>query len=224
MKPNSANQKLLEKRPLFFSLGLVIALSLVITAFEWKTFDIDPRVSFEDEPRGFDEPPIIIPTYQPPPPKPKPIIKKKIEPVIVDKKITEAIDEIDPTIIINVSTDLISFDPPELPEPIVDHAPFVVVEKMPSFVGGEKALYKYLSENLKFPSSGGHVEGKVYVSFVVDKDGSISEVEVIKGIGPKFDEAARKVVENSPKWNAGHQRGVPVSVRMVLPITFKLTK
>lgn len=224
MKSNSAQQELLKKQPLFFSIGLVIALSLVITAFEWRTESIDPIVSFDDGPKGIDEPLLIIPTHQPPPPKPKPVIREKIEPVVENARITESIKEIVPSVIVEAPSEPISFDLPEIAPPDVEEAPFVIVEQMPSFIGGEEALYKYLRENLKYPRSGRQLEGKVYVSFVVDKKGAVSEVEVIKGIDPKFDEAAKKVVENFPNWNAGHQRGVPVKVRMVLPITFKLTK
>jgi len=86
------------------------------------------------------------------------------------------------------------------------------------------AFYEYVSKNLKYPSQARRmgVEGKVFVQFVVDKDGSISQVQSIKGIGAGCDEEAVRVLQNAPKWKPGKQRGRPVRVRMVLPITFKL--
>src|SRR5690606_34698768 len=160
MNSNSAHQKLLKKRPLFFSIGLVIALSLVITAFEWKTLDKGPKVDLDDTPTGVIDMTKIIATYQPPPPKPKPIIREKPEPEVEKERITEAIKEIVPSVTTVTSSEPITFDPPDIAPPAVDQAPFVVVEQMPSFVGGEEALCAYLRNNLKYPRGGKQVEGK----------------------------------------------------------------
>ncbi|MEQ8686268.1 MAG: TonB family protein [Imperialibacter sp.] len=101
---------------------------------------------------------------------------------------------------------------------------FSVVEEMPQFDGGMGALGKYLSKNMKYPVSARRmgVEGTVYISFVVSKDGAISEVTVLKGIHTDCDQEAVRVITNMPAWKPGKQRGIPVNVKFVLPIKFKL--
>jgi protein TonB len=98
------------------------------------------------------------------------------------------------------------------------------VENQPAPVGGYEAFYKYIGKNIKYPDQARRmgVEGKVFVQFVVDKDGSITDVQVLKGIGSGCDEEAIRVVKSAPKWTPGKQRGRPVRVRMSVPIAFKL--
>ena len=101
---------------------------------------------------------------------------------------------------------------------------FTAVESMPEYKGGIRALGEYLNKNLKFPSQAQRagVGGKVFVSFVVTGDGSISQLSVAKGIGFGCDEEAMRVVSKMPKWIPGKQSGRPVSVRFTLPITFQI--
>ena len=101
---------------------------------------------------------------------------------------------------------------------------FDVVETQPSPPGGMSAWNKYLSDNLKYPTQARRmgVEGSVIVVFVVNTDGSIQDVEVLRGIGGGCDEEAVRVVKGAPKWEPGKQRGRPVRTRMRLPIRFKL--
>src|SRR5690606_28388713 len=101
---------------------------------------------------------------------------------------------------------------------------FTIVEEQPTPKGGMSAFYEYVKKELKYPAQARRmgIEGKVYVQFVVDKDGSITEVTAIKGIGAGCDEEAVRVLEGAPKWSPGKQRGRAVKGRMILPITFKL--
>lgn len=101
---------------------------------------------------------------------------------------------------------------------------FMVVEEMPEFPGGTAKLYEYLQNNLKYPMGAreNDIQGKVFVNFVVEKDGSISNVKVLRGIGGGCDEEAVRVVQSLPKFNPGKQRGNPVRVQYTLPIVFKL--
>lgn len=101
---------------------------------------------------------------------------------------------------------------------------FSVVEEMPQFDGGMEALARYLSKNMRYPASARRmgVEGTVYISFVVSKDGQISDVVVLKGIHGDCDAEAMRVIGQMPPWKPGKQRGVPVNVKFVLPIKFKL--
>ncbi|MDN5210990.1 M56 family metallopeptidase [Fulvivirgaceae bacterium BMA12] len=103
---------------------------------------------------------------------------------------------------------------------------FTIVEQAPHPIGGMKVFYSYISKNLKYPKQARRmgIEGKVFVQFVVDSDGGLSDITVIKGIGAGCDEEAANVVRNANRWNPGYQRGTPVKVRMVIPITFKLDK
>ena len=105
---------------------------------------------------------------------------------------------------------------------------FSIVEQQPSPKNGMAGFYKYVSKSIKYPTDARRngIEGKVFVQFVVDKNGVIlpESVSVIKGVYPSIDEEAKRIVLNSPPWNPGIQDGEPVDVRMVLPITFKLGK
>jgi len=101
---------------------------------------------------------------------------------------------------------------------------FTVVEDQPTFKGGMQALSDHLASNLQYPAQARQqgIEGRVFVQFVVEKDGSLSNVTSVKGIGGGCDEEAVRVLKESPKWKPGKQRGKPVKVRMILPITFNL--
>lgn len=101
---------------------------------------------------------------------------------------------------------------------------FTVVEEQPGYPGGDEARVKYLQENIKYPDEAKElgVQGKVFVTFVVEVDGSITDVRVLRGIGAGCDEEAIRVVRNMPKWIPGKQRGVPVRVQFNLPIKFTL--
>ena len=103
---------------------------------------------------------------------------------------------------------------------------FEVVEKMPEFVGGMDALMNYLSANIQYPADAQQkrIEGKVFVSFIVEKDGSISDVQVVRGLNSSLDNEAVRVIEKMPKWIPGQQNGKNVRVRFILPIQFKLNR
>ena len=100
----------------------------------------------------------------------------------------------------------------------------VPMETQPSFPGGEAKLYGYLGNNMKYPpiARDNNIQGRVYVSFVVERNGSITDVKVLRGIGGGCDEEAIRVVKSMPKWSPGKQRGKSVRVRFNLPIVFKL--
>jgi protein TonB len=103
---------------------------------------------------------------------------------------------------------------------------FLVVETMPEFPGGEEALNTYLADSLRYPAVAIEmaIQGRVFVTFVVEKDGSISDARILRGIGGGCDEEALRVIQNMPKWNPGRQRGKPVRVQYNLPVKFRLGK
>ena len=112
-----------------------------------------------------------------------------------------------------------------LNSPKTDDTPFDVVEQMPEFPGGQEALMKFLSESVKYPKEAfkDGVQGRVVVQFVVEKDGSISEVEVVKKVNEHLDAEAVRVVNAMPKWKPGKQKGENVRVKYTLPISFRLS-
>lgn len=111
------------------------------------------------------------------------------------------------------------------PEPSLDH-PFITVEDMPVFPGGESAMQKFVADNLKYPESAqkAGVQGRVTVRFIVGKTGEISDVRVIRGIDPECDAEAVRMIQSMPKWTPGKQNGIAVPVYFTLPIVYRLKK
>jgi protein TonB len=101
---------------------------------------------------------------------------------------------------------------------------FTIAEEMPSFPGGEAELFKYLGKNIMYPeiANSAGISGVVYMTFVVNKDGTLRDVKVLRGIGGGCDEEAMRVVKNMPAWKPGKQRGKSVTVQYNLPIRFTL--
>lgn len=101
---------------------------------------------------------------------------------------------------------------------------FDVVEQMPQFPGGQQALFEYLSKNIKYPviAEENGVQGRVIVTFVVERDGSITDVKVVKSVDPSLDKEAQRVVKAMPHWIPGKQNGSAVRVKYTVPVTFRL--
>lgn len=217
-----------KKSPLFFSIGLVVALACVTLAFEWKSEYEPIDITYKtDEPEEIYVP---VATKHKDPEPPKPIEKEKVEkpksnqpPVVIEADDKKEIENQVKIVDINFDDLLEGVEESGPPAPVVD-MPFIIVENPPTFPGGLPAFYEYVKENLKYPSKAKSIgaEGKVYLQFVIDVDGSITEVEVLKGIGAGCDEEAKRVLENAPKFNPGKQRGRAVRVRQVIPIYFQL--
>lgn len=217
----SEKSDLTRKRSLFFNIGLVISLLFVITAFEWKFYDDGNLVELGSVNDDFEEMLEIPPTEQPPPPPPK--IQ---QPNIIEVEEEEIIEEIPIDLDIEITEETV------VEEIVIEEAPpeeeveeiLTIVEEMPSFPGGTTAFHRYLQKNLHYTPMARKMglEGKVFVQFIVDKEGKISEVEAVRGLGAGLDEEAIRIIENSPAWNPGRQRGRPVKTRIVIPINFAL--
>ena len=112
----------------------------------------------------------------------------------------------------------------EAPKPEVENKVFDVVEQMPSFPGGQGALMSYLANNIKYPvvAQENGVQGRVVVSFVVERDGSITDVQVVRSVDPSLDREAQRVVRSMPKWIPGKQNGQAVRVKYNVPVSFRL--
>jgi protein TonB len=207
----------------FFLIGLCISIMLAITAFEWRTekkkIIADPFV-FEDPPMALYPVPV---TYQENKPSPQPI---KVKPIIFDPtKITEIenIGKAEPTETPFDEPVEISTYPGNETDIEASVDTFIFVENMPVPEGGYEAFYKLLSKNMKYPSKAKsrNAEGRVFVEFVVNKEGAPVNMKVLRGIGHGCDEEAMRVLSLA-KWNPGKQRGRQVPVKMVMPIYFKL--
>jgi len=128
---------------------------------------------------------------------------------------TQVVENEFPPVAVEVVEEPTSHDPNE---------PHSMVEEMPAFPGGHEAMMKHLSRSLKYPDEAAEngIQGKVFVAFVVERDGSINEVKVLRGIGGGCDQEAIRVVKGMPKWTPGKLAGKEVRVRYNLPIIFKL--
>ena len=207
-------------------LGLGIAVVGTLSAFEFSSFtnqraamdDMDGKalneelfdLPEEEEPEKDEpEPPVTEPEPEPLPPVLPP------DPSIGIQDTSNG--QITTGPIITHITPPVTPPPPTLP-------PVDVPEKMAEFPGGTEALYKYLGENLSYPSMARDqgIQGKVYVKFVVSSTGQISKIKVLRGIGGGCDEAAEIVVGNMPKWTPGEVAGEPVASYFTLPIKFVL--
>jgi protein TonB len=211
-----------RKSSLFLNIGLVLSLLLVITAFEWKFYDDASMVDLNAPTEEFEDLMDIPQTEQPPPPPPK-VQQPEIIEVPDEEEIEEEI-EVDLDVEMTEETVIEDVVFEEAPEEEEAEEIFTIVEDQPTPSGGMAAFYQYVQKNLKYPAQARRmgIEGKVFVQFVVGKDGTLTEVKAVKGIGAGCDEEATRVIEGAPKWNPGKQRGRPVKVRMILPITFKL--
>jgi periplasmic protein TonB len=197
--------------------------------------DIDP-----------DNPPPPPPPPPPTPPPPTrttvafvpPVIKKDEE--VVEEEPQKTIEELEevkadigkadvkgndeaPPAIVENPSELEVVEVVKAPEPEKTYELFDI-QKQPSFPGGEKELLKYLAENIKYPplARENNIQGKVALTFVVNKDGSISDVSVLKDIGGGCGKEALRVVGSMPKWVPGEANGNPVKVRFTLPVQFRL--
>ena len=114
--------------------------------------------------------------------------------------------------------------PPPAPKPEVSNKVFDVVEEMPHFPGGPAALQAFLSSNTKYPvvAQENGVQGRVIVSFVVERDGSITDVKVVRSVDPSLDREATRVVRSMPRWSPGKQNGSAVRVKYTVPVVFRL--
>ncbi len=211
-----------KKRSCYLCGGLVLSLLIVITAFEWKFYDDGDLVDLGQVRDDFEEMLEIPPTEQPPPPPPK-IQQPEIIEVPDEEEIEEEI-EVDLDVEITEDEAIENIITEEAPEEEDVDKVFNIVEQQAEFKGGMQKFYEYVGKKMKYPSQARRmgIEGKVFVQFVVERDGSITDVQAIRGIGAGCDEEAMKVIRESPKWNPGKQRGRAVRVRRVIPITFRL--
>lgn len=225
----SKKSNLENKRFGIFLLGLVSASAFALAAFEWNSIvglDEEKRMAKVEEDINLDDIPeihYIKPKPVPAQPKPKKVnnndfkeVKELVkETKVLDTKIEKVV--IDPTPIkpTNIGGD----------GPIIEKSKvFEVVEKMPEFPGGIKEMYKFLGKNIHYPSipKSENIEGKVWVSFIINEEGKIDKIKILRDVNGLFGNEAKRVIRMMPDWTPGEQRGKKVKVRYTLPINFEL--
>ena len=208
---------------IYVLMGLVFVLSLCYVALEWTEREVT-KYDVTDTEFLFEEEVEIQQTSQetPPPPPPPAVQEVEVLNVVEDNVETESIE-------VNTEeteTEVVIAAPVEAPvEEEEEEVVFVVVVSMPEFPGGQQALFKYLSENVKYPviAQENGIQGRVICQFVVNRDGSIVDVEVVRSAGDaSLDKEAVRVIKSMPKWKPGKQRGKAVRVKYTLPVNFKL--
>ncbi len=221
----SPKANLENKKFIFLQIGFILALTAVFLSFEWKSYEINDFVILKR--LGVGEAQIeIIQTKQEI--KPPPLTPPQITTII--NTIDDDDIKIDGDIEIDAGADENTINDEYIPDAImpddivVDNTPFMSVESMPEFPGGEIALMKYLANNISYPkmANENNIHGKVFITFVVETDGSISNIELLRGIGGGCDEEAIRVVKNMPRWIPGKQRNKAVRVQFNLPVKFTL--
>lgn len=218
----SSDKDYRRQSPQYFLIGLIVALSTTLLAFEYRSetkpvmdfnisdgdyfipIDLDPIVLMKPKVKPAAPKPMIAPVPSPEPfVEPEPVIDP--EPIVPEPKVIQTV-----------------FVPLE-PEPMVDEV-IRIPEQMPEYPGGEEALYRFLGEETDYPNFAleNGLESKLFVQFIVNSDGTISDVKVLNPQGYGFDEEAERVISKMPKWKPGKQGGRKVRVYYVIPLNFAL--
>ena len=209
---------------MFIQIGMIISLLIAWLAFEHKSYDkreIDPSLLNREV--TIDEEMVEITKQDEQKPQPMEVPKQTTQLEIVQDDVE--VEDIEINAEVEQNEVLEEYVAPEVvEEEVVEQEIFKIVEEMPAFPGGEAKLMEYVAKNVKYPQIAREtgVQGRVYVNFVVEPDGSVSNVSVLRGIGGGCDEEAIRVVKNMPKWKPGKQRGKAVRVSYMLPVNFKL--
>ena len=218
-KANLENKKLM-----FIQIGMIISLLIAWAAFEYKSYDkrqLDE--SFKRQAENIEEDLVEITKQEEQKPQPVEVPKQTTQLEIVNDDVeTEDIE-----INADVQQDEVIEEyvaPEVVEEEVVEQEIFQIVEEMPAFPGGEAKLMEYVGKNIKYPQIAREtgIQGRVFIGFVVEPDGSVSNVKLLRGIGGGCDEEAMRVVKSMPKWKPGKQRGKAVRVSYQIPVFFKL--
>lgn len=217
-----------NKKSTWLLVGYVIVLAFMFVAFEWTKRDVKIDMSQAVTDVVFEEEIEIPITEQPematpPPPPEAPAIAETLTIVEDDAEVEETViassEETGQAVEIKYVPVEVEEEEPE------EQTIFEVVEQMPEFPnGGMAGLMQFLSKNIKYPTIAQEngTQGRVTVQFVVNKDGSIVDAKVLRGVDPYLDKEALRVIGTMPKWKPGMQRGKPVRVKYTVPVMFRL--
>lgn len=220
----SPKANLESKKLMFTQIGLIISLLIAWGVFEVKVkADREIDESLLNREIVMDEEMVEITKQE----------EQKPQPVEQPQQTTqlEIVDDNVETEDININAEVEQNEvieeyvaPEVVEEEVTEQEIFQIVEEMPAFPGGEAKLMEYVGKNIKYPQIAREtgIQGRVFIGFVVEPDGSVSNVKLLRGIGGGCDEEAMRVVKSMPKWKPGKQRGKAVRVSYQIPVFFKL--
>ena len=220
----SPKANLENKKVMFTQIGLIISLLIAWMAFEHKSYDkreIDPSLLRQTE--VVEEEMVEITKQEEPKPQPVEVPKQTTQLEIVEDDVE--VEDIEINAEVDQAEVIEEYVPVEVEEEeVVEQEIFQIVEEMPAYPGGDQKLMEFIAKGIKYPQIAREtgIQGRVFVGFVIEPDGSVSNVKVLRGIGGGCDEEAMRVVKSIPKWKPGKQRGKAVRVSYMLPVNFKL--
>jgi len=221
-------------------IGIIIIATAVITPYLNAKAMEDQRqareeVQVEIKMENLDQPSETVAPPPPPPPPPSDVVQQNryVPPVVVDtikpEEMTQlmTVDEAQIEVVDRAVDEIFIFQEEvkeEIQEEEPEPEPFVVVEEMPMFPGGEAALLAYIFQNTQYPevAKENNIQGRVIIRFCVTSKGTVNQISVLKGVDPELDEEAKRVVSTLPTFRPGRQGGKPVPVWFMVPITFTL--
>jgi protein TonB len=224
----SPKANLESKKTLFTEIGLVIALLLLLIAFEWKTYQKTITLITHGNQVVTEEE--MVPITQPdlPPPPETPVVK----PTIVSNVIQIVNDNVkveNPIIVADSEENKVQIIEyaavEEEEEEVLEDIPFAIVEEKPKFMGGDvNDFTRWVFQHMSYPevAKENRIQGRVMLSFRVTAEGKVTDVKVLRGVDPSLDKEAVRVVSMSPPWTPGKQRNKPVPVQYTFPVNFKL--
>jgi protein TonB len=222
----SEKANLENKKSMFFQIGIIFALVVSLIAFEWTTgqrrasaFDGMSEEAIEEEqiPVTEEQPPEEVP---PPEVTVTDLFEIVEDDVVIDSEVKFEDDETSEDKVVEIYAPVINMDAEETEDEI-----FVIVEDMPTFKGGDINKFReWVQKRVRYPELAAEngIQGRVFISFVVETNGTVSSVTITRSVDALLDEAAKEAVAASPKWEPGMQRGRPVRVRYSIPIIFQL--
>jgi protein TonB len=228
MKPKKTEKADLEKRRgLYLEIGLVVVLAAALVAFNIKSYD-SKKIEVQQRTAEDEIEETVIQTQDdtpPPPPPPEPEVVTTEVNIIENDAESEnelnmdVFDKLEKQENVEIAQVTVEDEEEEVEDEI-----FQVVEQDPEYPGGVDALYKFIQQNLKYPqlAKENNITGRVFVQFVVEKDGSVSNVKAARDIGGGCGAEAVRVIKSMPKWTPGKQRGKAVRAAYTLPVNFVL--
>lgn len=214
-----------NQKSVYVQIGLILVLSVMFIALEWTTTDVQMKFIPFENPLVIEND--IVPIIRqeevkspPPPPQPAETLTIVDDGMVIDEEIIIIDSEV------RNDTRVDNFIPSlRIDEEIRDEVELVYwAEEMPEFPGGQEALLRYLSSSIRYPiiAQENRISGKVFVQFVINIDGGVTDVTIARSVDPSLDREAIRVVQTMPKWKPGMQRNRAVRVSYTLPINFVL--
>ncbi len=227
MEPKKSEKANLEnKKSLFIQLGIIFALAVSLIAFEWTSGQRGPSAFDGMSEEAIEEEVIPVTEEIPPEEMPPPevtvtdLFEIVEDDVVLDSEVKFEDDETSEDKVVEIYAPVLNAEEEEVEEEI-----FVIVEDMPTFKGGDINRFReWVQKRVRYPELAAEngIQGRVFITFVVETNGTVSNVSITRSVDALLDEAAKEAVAASPKWEPGMQRGRPVRVRYSIPIIFQL--